>query len=72
MLTEICEGGGDAMICEARLIDGLSDQELRAMFNVARDDDYETLAKDARVLVEALRQDPAPAARVEARPNSPS
>lgn len=63
VLKEICEGGGEAMICEARLIDGLSDQEVRAMFNAARDEDYEALAKDARVLVEALRQDPAPAAR---------
>jgi hypothetical protein len=34
------------------LIDGLSDQQVRALFNAARDEDYEALAKDARLLAE--------------------
>jgi hypothetical protein len=50
LLKEIVEGGGEAMVCEARLIDGLSDQEVRALFNAARDADYEALAKEARLL----------------------
>ena len=36
LLKEIAEAGGEAMICEARLIDGLSDQEVRSLFNAAR------------------------------------
>src|ERR1700712_5210669 len=48
LLKEIVAGGGEAMVCEARLIDGLSDQEVRRLFNTARDDDYEALGKEAR------------------------
>ena len=55
LLKEIAEGGGEAMLCEARLVDGLSDQEVRALFNAARDEDYEALAKEARELAAGLR-----------------
>jgi hypothetical protein len=48
LLKEIVEGGGEAMVCEARLIDGLSDAQARAMFNAARDADYEGVAAEAR------------------------
>jgi hypothetical protein len=54
LLREIAEGGGEAMICEARLIDGLTDQEVRALFDAARDADYEALAKEARLLAKRL------------------
>jgi hypothetical protein len=67
VLKEISEGGGEAMICEARLIDGLSDQEVRALFNAAREEDYDLLAKDARTLADTLRQNPAPSAKAEAK-----
>jgi hypothetical protein len=67
LLKEICEGGGEAMICEARLIDGLSDQEVRALFNTAREEDYDLLAKDARKLADMLRQNPNPDAKAEAK-----
>ncbi len=67
VLKEICESGGEAMICEARLIDGLSDQEVRALFNVTREEDYDLLAKEARSLADMLRQDPSPSAKVEAK-----
>src|ERR1700741_2375033 len=50
VLKEITEGSGEAMICEAQLIDGVSDQEVRALFTAARDKDYEVIAKEARVL----------------------
>ena len=33
LLREIEEGGGEALICEARLIDGLSDREVQALFD---------------------------------------
>lgn len=67
VLKEICEGGGEAMICEARLIDGLSDQEVRALFNAAREEDYDLLAKEARALADTLRQDPPASAKAEAK-----
>src|SRR2546426_4411368 len=55
LLREIREGGGEAFICEARLIDGLSDEEVRALFDQARDADYAELAKDAHALAKSLR-----------------
>src|SRR6266496_2248342 len=44
LLREIVEGGGEAFVCEARLIDGLSDEDVRRLFEQARDADYEELA----------------------------
>jgi len=55
LLREIEEGGGEAYLCEARLIDGLSDQEIRTLFDQARDADYAQVVKDARVLAKSLR-----------------
>ena len=54
LLKEILENGGEALICEARLIDGLSDQEVRALFNAARDLDYAALAEEIRPLSQGL------------------
>ncbi|PDV84996.1 ChrB protein [Rhizobium sp. H4] len=50
VLKEILEGGGEAMVCEARLIDGLSDAQARALFDAARDEAYEAIANEARTL----------------------
>ncbi|MDL2398906.1 chromate resistance protein ChrB domain-containing protein [Rhizobium mayense] len=50
LLREIIEGGGEAMVCEARLIDGLSDTQAHALFDAARDEDYEAIANEARTL----------------------
>ena len=50
LLKEIVEGGGEAMVCEARLVDGLSDGQVQALFDAARDEDYEALTKEARDL----------------------
>src|SRR6266487_1869570 len=55
LLREIVEGGGEAVVCEARLIDGLSDEEVRALFDRARDTDYAEVVKDARALAKSLR-----------------
>ncbi len=57
VLKEIIEGGGEAIICEARLIAGLSDQEIRSLFTAARDQDYDALAKEAGALADALNED---------------
>jgi hypothetical protein len=50
LLKEIVEGGGEAMVCEARLIDGLSDAQARVLFDTARDEDCGVVVKEARTL----------------------
>jgi len=50
LLKEISDGGGEGMICEARLLDGLSDEDVRNLFNEARAQDYAEVSKDARAL----------------------
>jgi hypothetical protein len=56
LLREIQEGGGEAFVCEARLIDGLSDEEVRALFDRVRDADYAELANEAKSLAKPLRR----------------
>jgi hypothetical protein len=58
LLREIQEGGGEATLFEARLVDGLTDQEARALFDKARDADYDALAVDARTVADAVASDP--------------
>src|SRR3984893_58959 len=55
LLREIQEGGGRAFLCEARLIAGLSEEEVRSLFYRARDADYAELVKDTRALAKSLR-----------------
>ena len=50
LVQEIVSGGGEVALCEARFVDGLSDQQVRALFDVARDADYEAIAKEAAAL----------------------
>src|SRR6202008_2501548 len=45
LLREGQEGRGEAVHCEARLIDGLSDEELRPLFDRARGAYYAQLVK---------------------------
>ena len=51
--AEITGGGGEALILEARLVEGMTDAELRAAFDAARDADYDELTREARSLVDA-------------------
>jgi hypothetical protein len=51
LLREIQKEGGEASLCEARLVDGLSDDDVRGAFRHAREEDYRTLARDAREFV---------------------
>jgi hypothetical protein len=55
LLREIVDGGGEACICEARVVDGLTDQDIRAQFDEARDADYREIADEARALAESAR-----------------
>ena len=54
IVREIVDGGGDASLCEARFVDGLSDDQIEAMFHAARDADYGAVASQARRLLEDL------------------
>src|ERR1700745_2740186 len=47
-LREISEGGGDASLCEARFVEGLSDDQVEALFQEARAADYGQVAEEAR------------------------
>ena len=57
LLREIQQGGGEGMICEANLIDGLSDQEVRGLFDAERDADYAEIAKELRALAAEIESD---------------
>jgi hypothetical protein len=48
LAKEIVEAGGEAIVLEAVLVEGLSDEELRALFEVARDEDYARISAEAR------------------------
>ncbi len=54
VLREIVKGGGDASIVEARFVEGLSDEQVIAMFQAAREADYRELAALARAARTAL------------------
>src|SRR3954454_12985507 len=54
VLKEVLEAGGEGIICEGRLVDGLSDQDVRALFNASRDTDYDAIVQSTRDLAEAL------------------
>jgi len=51
LIKEIAELGGEGFVCEATLVDGLNDSEVRALFGIARDEDYAEVAAAARELV---------------------
>jgi hypothetical protein len=48
LAKEIVESSGEAIVCEAVLVEGLSDAELQALFDAARDEDYARIASAAR------------------------
>ena len=53
VLREVIEGGGDGTLCEARLVDGMTDDQVEELFQAARSTDYEQIAHDARRLTKA-------------------
>jgi hypothetical protein len=50
VLREIALGGGDGSLVEARLVEGLSDEQVKDLFRAARDADYAALGDEARQL----------------------
>jgi hypothetical protein len=57
LAKEIVESGGEAIVCEANFLEGLSDSYLRALFDSARDEDYGRIAGEAREVGARLATD---------------
>ncbi|MDP1749184.1 MAG: chromate resistance protein [Reyranella sp.] len=53
LVKEIAELDGEAFVCEALLVDGISDAEVQALFDSARDEDYGGISAVARELAGA-------------------
>jgi len=53
-MREIVAGGGEASVCEANFVDGLTDTEIEALFRTARDVDYREIVADAQRLLKTL------------------
>ena len=51
LVEEIVKGGGEAAVCEARLVDGIADEEVEAQFNAARDEAYAVIIDEAQALL---------------------
>jgi hypothetical protein len=62
-LREIKGGGGEASICEAAFIDGITDDQIVAMFRESRKLGYEEIIRDTRSILAELS--PWPAAQIE-------
>ncbi|MBA4091265.1 MAG: ChrB protein [Sphingobium sp.] len=52
LLSEIVASGGDATLLDAQLLAGQTDGDVRALFDVARDTDYDEIAQTARRLLD--------------------
>ncbi len=50
-LKEIVDGGGEGSIAEARFVEGLTDMQVRTLFQSARRADYEKLVQEANGLL---------------------
>ncbi|MBI3061148.1 MAG: chromate resistance protein [Deltaproteobacteria bacterium] len=53
-LREIIEGGGEATLCEARFVEGLSDEQIEELFQTARSSDYHKIAEETRRIAKSL------------------
>ncbi len=53
-MREIVAGGGEASVCEANFVDGLTDTEIEALFRAARDADYGEIVVDAQRLLKGM------------------
>ena len=58
VLREIVAGRGEATLCEARFVEGLSDAQIEALFNAARDADYAVARPRRRARLERAARRP--------------
>jgi hypothetical protein len=54
ILREIAKEGGDASLCEATFVDGLTNKEIEGLFRSARKGDYEAIGAEARKIERAF------------------
>jgi hypothetical protein len=54
VLREIHQGGGDASLCEAHFIDGLSNEQIQSLFHQNRNADYAQISEEARSVGKAI------------------
>jgi hypothetical protein len=54
IVREIVAQGGDASVCAARFVNGLSDEQVEALFHKARDAEYAEVGEAARRLADGL------------------
>lgn len=67
VLREIHKDRGEASLCEARLVEGLTDDEVRRLFLRAREEDYRALASDIRKFAQGTLSSRARSPSQEAR-----
>jgi hypothetical protein len=56
IMGDIGRCGGEGMVGQTELLAGLRDDQLRLLFNKARDRDYDALARDMRRVLQAFRR----------------
>jgi len=56
IFREIISGGGEASMSEASFLEGLSDEQIKTMFQTARDADYQHIGEEVRALTKSLRK----------------
>src|SRR6516164_5540134 len=52
---EILEAGGDASVCEATFVEGITTKEVIDLFQAARDSDYRELMEEIKALKDELQ-----------------
>jgi hypothetical protein len=67
LVQEIIKGGGEAAVCEARLIDGIKDEDVEAQFNAARDEAYAAILDETQALLASASPSAATVARLRRR-----
>jgi hypothetical protein len=53
VLREIVQAGAEASICAASFVEGLTDEQVEALFRTARDADYGQIAEEAKAVLDA-------------------
>jgi hypothetical protein len=56
LAREITASGGEATVCAAEMVEGLTDAQVQALFHAAREANYAEVAKEARQLASARRR----------------
>jgi hypothetical protein len=65
LLREIVAEGGEATVCEAELVEGITKADLQAMFSAERDAEYAALVTETQTMVDSRNQAAAPAGDLE-------